>query len=100
MSVFQRLRRCGERKKKEETSVKYNGSLALAMLEQATIITVTLLLTASQKTDCDASADRHYMHLNRDYRPLERTQPTPAASHPQPPSAQQQKQHQHELCYM
>jgi len=28
-------------KKKEETSVKYNGSLALVMLEQATIINVT-----------------------------------------------------------
>jgi len=29
MSVFQRQRKCGERK--EETSVKYNGSLALAI---------------------------------------------------------------------
>ena len=36
MSVFQRLRKCGERKK--ETAGKYNGSLALATLERATII--------------------------------------------------------------
>ena len=32
MSVFRRLRKCGERKKeKKETAVKYNGSLALAI---------------------------------------------------------------------
>jgi len=35
MSVFRRLRKYGEIKK--ETAVKYNGSLALAMLKQATI---------------------------------------------------------------
>jgi len=30
MSVFRRLRKCGERRNKE-TAVKYNGSLALAI---------------------------------------------------------------------
>ena len=34
---FRRLRKCGERKK-EKLSAKYNDSLALATLEQATII--------------------------------------------------------------
>jgi len=36
MSVFRRLRKCGERRK--ETAAKYNDSLALATLEWATII--------------------------------------------------------------
>ena len=38
MSVFRRLRKCGERKKEiNKLSAKYNGSLALATLERATM---------------------------------------------------------------
>jgi len=36
MFVFRRLRKCGESKK--ETAAKYNGSIALATLERATIM--------------------------------------------------------------
>jgi len=46
--IFRRLRKCGERKKKKINSPQnnYNGSLALATLERATIIKPTALITA------------------------------------------------------
>jgi len=47
---FQRLRKCGEREKiKIKTSIKYNGSLTLAMLERANIMTNHMLKVNENK---------------------------------------------------
>jgi len=49
MSVFRRLRKCGEREKKEnKLYAKYNGLLALATLERATIITDLFYMNMTQ----------------------------------------------------
>jgi len=60
---FSDVREGAVREKKEETSVKYKGSLALATLERATIIINTVI--AFVESPVPKLTERIVMHLYR-----------------------------------